>query len=163
MTDPPGQTFAYHRAVAPMLWVLVGLASIELLVVHLLLAHWSRTAAVILSALTFGSIVWLVGVIRSFRRLPVLLTADALVMRAGTLKGVTLPLNDIAGLRQQWGAAAMKRRNVLNLALIAYPNVVIDLRAPRVGRRAITAVAHRLDDPVAFTAALTRALAAPSP
>ena len=36
---------------------------------------------------------------------------------------------------------------------------VVDLRAPRPGRRAVRAVAHRLDDPGGFAAALNRALA----
>jgi hypothetical protein len=40
MTGPAcsSSTFAYHRGVAPMAWVLFGLASIELVVVHLLVA-----------------------------------------------------------------------------------------------------------------------------
>ena len=140
-----------------MMLVFVGLASTELLVVHLLLSHWSRTAALLLSVLSFGSILWLVGAIRSFRRLPVLVTPDALVMRTGTLRSVTVPLADVAGLREHWDAAALKQRNVLNLALIAYPNVVVDLRTPRPGRRAVVALAHRLDDPAAFAAALSAA------
>ena len=32
------QQFAYHRAVAPMMWVFFGIASVELVVTHLLLA-----------------------------------------------------------------------------------------------------------------------------
>lgn len=42
-----------------------------------------------------------------------------------------------------------------NLALIAYPNVMIDLRQPVVsGRRTITTVAHRMDDLPGFLTAL---------
>ena len=156
MADPSTQAFFYHRAVAPMMWVLVGLVSIELIVVHLLLAHWSRIAASTLSVLTLGSIAWLIGVVRSFRRLPVLITPDTLVMRVGTLKSATVPLTQVAGLRQTWDGAAVKQRNVLNLALIAYPTVLVELRAPRPGRRAVMALAHRRDDPAAFAAALTR-------
>ena len=155
MADPPGQAFFYHRAIAPMLWVFVALASIELLVVHLLLSHWSPTTALILSALSLASILWLIGVIRGFRRLPVLLTPDTLVLRVGTLRSVTVPLGDVVGLRADWNAEWLRRRDVLNLALIAYPNVVVMLHRPvRAGRREVTAVAHRLDDPLAFAAAL---------
>jgi hypothetical protein len=160
MADAPEHAFSYHRAIAPMLWAFVALASIELVVVHLLLAHWSRTAALILSALSLATIVWLVGVIRGFRRLPVLLTPDALVMRVGALKGAAVPLGDVAGLRASWDAEWLRRRDVLNLALIAYPNVVVELRRPvPIGKRAVTAIAHRLDDPLAFAAALVRAVA----
>ena len=34
--DPAGAAFFYHRAVAPMLWVLLSLMLIETMVVHLL-------------------------------------------------------------------------------------------------------------------------------
>lgn len=47
----------------------------------------------------------------------------------------------------------MKQRSVLNLALLAYPNLVVDLVAPLPGRRGITTIVHRLDDPAAFAAA----------
>lgn len=112
------------------------------------------------SVLTLGAIAWLVWVILSFRRLPVLITPDALVMRAGMLKSATVPLGQVVGPRERWDGAAIKQRDVLNLALIAYPNVVVDLSTPRPGRRGVTAIAHRLDDPTAFTAALSRALGA---
>jgi hypothetical protein len=158
MADASDQAFSYHRAIAPMLWAFVAIALVELIVVHLLLAHWSRTAALILSALSLASILWLVSVIRSFRRLPVLITPDALVMRVGTLKGATVPLSQVAGLRESWDAEWLRRRDVLNLALIAYPNVVVMLHGPlQMGRREVIAIAHRLDDPLAFTAALPRA------
>ncbi|WP_254602979.1 hypothetical protein [Sphingomonas bacterium] len=151
------QDFAYHRSVAPMMWVLVGLASIEFVVVHALLAMWKPAVAIVLSIATLASIVWLVAGIRSFRRLPVTLDAGMLVMRAGTLKRVAIPVSDIAGLRGQWDAAFVKRRATLNLALIAYPNIVVELAVPqRVGRRSIDAVAHRLDDRTAFVAAMER-------
>jgi hypothetical protein len=158
MADASDQAFSYHRAIAPMLWAFVAIALVELIVVHLLLAHWSRTAALILSALSLASILWLVSVIRSFRRLPVLITPDALVMRVGTLKGATVPLSQVAGLRESWDAEWLRRRDVLNLALIAYPNVVVMLHGPlQMGRCEVIAIAHRLDDPLAFTAALPRA------
>jgi hypothetical protein len=50
----------------------------------------------------------------------------------------------------------LKSRSVLNLALIAYPNVIVDLKSPVLtgrGRftRSISAVAHKFDDPAAFS------------
>lgn len=145
--------FEYHRSVAPMMWAFVCLASIELLVVHALLSHWYPKAALILSALTFASILWLVRSIRSFRRLPVLIDADSLVMRVGPMKCFHVPLSDIAGMRPDWTAADLKARGTANLALIAWPNVWIDLRHPQ-GRRGVRAITHKLDDPDSFRAAL---------
>jgi hypothetical protein len=51
---------------------------------------------------------------------------------------------------------------VLNLALIAYPSVLLDLDPPLPGRRAPTrTIAHRLDDPSGFGAAVEALLAGP--
>lgn len=149
------QTFAYHRAVAPLMWVFVAIASVELVVTHLLVALWSPWTALALSAVTLTSVIWLIAVIRSFRRLPVLLDPDRLVMRVGTLRRVDVPRAQVAGLKESWDGESSKHRGVVKLSLIAYPNVVIDIDPPLPTRRGgVTAVAHRLDDPAAFRTAL---------
>lgn len=138
-----------------MLWVLVGLSSVELIVVHGLLAWWRPWVAIGTSAVTLAGIIWLVVTIRSFRTLPVLVGADRVLMRVGRIRRMCIPTAAVGGLQQQWTAETIKRRDVLNLALVAYPNVVLDLREPqRLGRRAVQAVAHRLDDPLGFAMAV---------
>jgi hypothetical protein len=155
---PGALRFDYHRSVAPMMWVLVALSGIELLVVHFLLALWRPWVALVVSGLTLSGIVWLAGAVASFRRLPVLIEDQALVMRAGRLRAFRIPLGAVAGFREQWTAAELKARDVSNLALIAYPNIWVDLAEPVAGRRGpIRAVAHRLDDPAAFRTALETA------
>lgn len=147
--------FHYHCSIAPMMWVLVALSSLELVVVHFLLALWQPWVAVTASILTLASIVWIVRLILSFRRLPVLIEGDELVMRAGWLREHRVPLGRIAGLRDTWTADELKQRHVSNLALIAYPNVWLDLDQAVPGRRAsITAIAHKLDDPASFRLAV---------
>lgn len=158
------RAFHYHRAVAPMMWVFVSVAGVELVVVHLLVALWRPGVAAVLSTLTGAGVVWLVGAIRSFRLLPVLIEDGRLVMRVGTLARIDVPRGQVTGVRDRWDAAALKRRGVRKLSLIAWPNVVIDIHPPVTGRRGkVSAVAHRLDDPAAFTAALTLWLAEPWP
>lgn len=147
------QAFFYHRAVAPMMWVLVALATIELLVVHSLLAFWLPWLAIVLSAATVAGIVWLVLAIWSMKRLPVLLDDERVLMRAGRIKSLSIPLTDIAAVRGEIPKVEIDRRT-LNLALIAHPNVCLVLGEPRPGKRRITQVVHRLDDSAAFTAAL---------
>jgi hypothetical protein len=137
-----------------MMWVLVGIACCELFVVHLLVALWSRAGALILTALTLGSIIWLVTAIGAMRTRPILIGEGVLVMRVGRLKRATVPLCNIEGVVQSWDRELLKRRSTLNLALVAYPNIVIALRDPLPGRRAVRHIAHRLDDPTAFLAAL---------
>lgn len=135
-----------------MMWVLVGLSSIELVIIHLLVAAWWPRVAVVLSLLSAGGIVWLVAAIRAMKRRPVTIVDGVIEMRVGAIKSIEIPVATVTGLRSTWDRAALKDRSLLNLALIAYPNVVLDLDPPIAGRRrTIRAVAHRFDDPVAFT------------
>ena len=75
-------------------------------------------------------------------------------MRAGRLKGAEVPVARVSGIRHDMSAADVKRRTVLNCALLSHPNVLVELASPLPGRRGVLAVAHRLDDPAGFAAAL---------
>lgn len=102
-------------------------------------------------------VVALTVLLRAIRRYPVTIADNVLTMRIGRLRTIRIPLAHIAGLRETWDVSALKHKGVSNLALAAWPNVFIDLAMPlRSGRREIDAVAHRLDDPIAFTAAIRR-------
>ncbi|MGY2735631.1 hypothetical protein [Sphingomonas sp. UYP23] len=140
-----------------MIGVLLGIAIVEMLVVHLVVVAWfGGWAALVVGVLDASLVIALIGLIRSFRRLPVTLADGVLTMRAGALRSIAIPVANIAGLRASWDAAAIKQRGVLNLALASWPSVVVDLDPPieqRRGRR-VHAVAHKLDDPVAFHAAI---------
>lgn len=159
MTDPGAPlAFSYDRALAPPLWAFACIVALELAVVHLLVgALWSHVAAWVLSALSAATLVWVVLLIRSLRRLPVLVDESWVTMRVGRLKSVRISTAQIAGLRTSWPAEALKGRGVLNLALINYPNVMLDLDPPLPARRyPLVAVAHRLDDAAAFVAVVQR-------
>jgi hypothetical protein len=155
--------FSYSRALAPPMWAFACIMAVELVVIHLLVsALWSRTAAAILSILSLAALVWTIAFIRSLKRLPVLIDAERVTMRLGFLKSVRVPLDRVAGVRTAWPGEALKQRAVLNLALINYPNVMLDLDPPLLTRRrSVDAVAHRLDDPSGFAAAIGRSPAVP--
>lgn len=147
--------FDYHRSVAPMMWVLLVLSGIELLVVHFLIALWSPDVSIFVSLLTLSGMIWFAALIASFRKLPILLDGETLTIRVGRLRSFDIPLAAMRGLRNDWGADDLKRGDVSNLALIAYPNIWVDLDEPVSGRRGpIVAIAHKLDDPHAFKLAL---------
>lgn len=156
------ERFAYHRSVAPMMWVFVAIASVELVVTHLLVAAFIGTRlALALSVVTVAGVLWLVLAIRAMRRLPVELDAERLVMQTGRIKRIEVPATAISEVETTFDATTVKDGATLNLALIAYPNVVVVLDPPYQGRRrAIRRIAHRLDDPAAFTAAVERIVAA---
>lgn len=148
-------TFAYHRSVAPMMWILVAIATVETLVVHLLVALWRPWVAAGLSVVSVATIVWLVVLIRSFAKLPVKIADGQLIWRIGTLRQTSVSLENVEGLKSDWTVADIKSRDVLNCAMIAYPNTFVVLSEPvRVGRRSVFALAHRLDDPTSFATAI---------
>jgi hypothetical protein len=159
-TDTDGiARFPYHRSVGPMLGVLLGIAIAETLVLHIVaLAVWGWKVALVLGALDLSVIVTLIRLLRSFKRFPVTIEDGRLMMRLGHVSTFTIEPDNIAGLRADFDRAAIKRRDVANLALIAWPNVLIDLHRPiKVRRRRIIShIAHRLDDPAAFHAAIAQ-------
>ena len=151
-----GLRFSYHRSIAPTLGVLLGLAIVETIVIHIVaVALWGWTVAIVLGLIDLSLVVTLVGLLRAIRRYPVTLVDGVLTMRVGRLRTIPIPVQRIAGLRAHWDAAAIRRRDVANLALANWPNVVVDLSEPIATRRGgIVAVAHKLDDPAAFAAAI---------
>jgi hypothetical protein len=154
----PTLAFSYDRALAPLLWALAFIMLVELAVTHLIVSGLAgRTAAATLSLLSFAILVWIVLLIRSLKRRPVLVDETGVTMRIGFLRSVEVPLDRIAGVRTAWPREMLKQRSVLDLALINYPNVMLDLDPPLpVRRRNLKAVAHRLDDPGGFVAAVAR-------
>jgi hypothetical protein len=154
MPDP--LTFSYHRSIAPTLAVLLGLAVLETVVLHVVaLALWGWRVAVVLGLLDLAVVALLLALLRSLKRLPVTIADGWLTMRLGFLKTVRVPLVQVAGLRTEWSAPLLRQRDVVNLALASWPNVVVTIDPPVVaGRRQVGAVAHKLDDPQRFAAAL---------
>ncbi|MGZ8334830.1 MAG: hypothetical protein ACXWUZ_17030 [Allosphingosinicella sp.] len=153
--DDAPLSFGYSGRLAPMMWAFVALASLELFVVHFLVSIWSVTAAVVLSVLTTASIAWLVLLIRSFRRLPVIVEHETLLFRSGTLMTMRVKLADIVRVRGHFPGEALKLPSVLNFAMLSYPNILVELREPvRRGRRQVISLAHCLDEPEAFVRAL---------
>lgn len=148
----------YHRSIAPMMWVFAGLAGLELVLVHFLLALWDWRVALVITLISLAGVIWLVRAIRSFRTLPVTVDSERVVFRAGHIVRIEAPVSSIAAVRTQWAGPELKQRGVLNLGLIAYPNVLVELSEPvRRRRKTIHAVAHRFDDPAAFIAAIEAA------
>lgn len=147
-----------YRVIVPPMWALTGVAAVELVVTHLVLAHWTRWGAVALSVLSFAVLSWVVIGIWSMPRLPVLVRNDLLIMRAGLLRVAEVSTSQVIGTRQDPPAVEVKRRNVLNCALLSHPNVLVSLRTPLPGRCGIIAIAHRLDDPAGFATALEAVL-----
>lgn len=68
------RAFGYHKHLTPMCAALLILSAIEIAVYHLLVGHWSRTAAIVMFVLSDLGFVYLIGLVKSFRFRPILLT-----------------------------------------------------------------------------------------
>lgn len=154
---PPGcRGFAYHRHLAPMCATLLVLSAIEVAVYHLLLGHWSRTAAVALFVASDVGFLYLVGLIKSFRLRPILLTPQGVRVRAGLLIDRLVPYDAIAKIETGFQSAQIRCPMTLNAALLAWPNILLTLKAPLPRRPLlrrkppIDRIAFRLDDPEPF-------------
>ena len=153
------QGFAYHRHLQPMMIALLLLSCIEIGVTHLLVAHWSRTAALVLFVISDVSLLYLIGLIKSLRLSPVLLTETGVRLRAGLLVDRTIPYDAIAAAVANPDGETVRAPDSWNIALLAWPNIVIRLSEPlpprsRWRRSPVRAVALRLDQPGPFLDAL---------
>jgi hypothetical protein len=153
--------FSYHRGLQPVLWALLGASVLETAVLHLLLAQlWSLEGSLILLAVSLAGLVWLIGLIASLSRLPLVVTAAGVRIRCGLLIDQWLPLDQIAAVNVVANPGDLKRPELLKASLLAYPNVLIELSRPlavrgRGGRfRDISTVALRPDDAAGFAAAV---------
>ncbi|MDP1028676.1 hypothetical protein Q5H91_15755 [Sphingomonas sp. KR1UV-12] len=149
------RAFAYHRHLAPMCAALLILSAIEVAVYHLLVGHWSRTAALVMFVLSDLGLVYLVGLIKSFRLRPILLTPTGVRVRAGFLIDQFIPFEAIAAIAPAIEGDEVRDPDSLNAALLAWPNILLRLNAPQPRRslfqpRAFRAIAFRLDDPEPF-------------
>lgn len=157
------QGFAYHRHLQPMMIALLVISCIEITVTHLLVAHWSRTAALVMFVISDVSLLYLIGLIRSLRLSPVLLTETGVRLRAGLLVDRTIPYAAIAAVTANPDGETVRALDSWNIALLAWPNMLIRLSEPlpprsRWRRDPVRAVALRLDEPGPFLDALRRKL-----
>lgn len=157
--------FGYHKHLVPVFSVILVLQLLELGVVHVLVAIWSPTAALILSALSAAGLVYLVGLLKSFRLKPVLLDDHGIRVRTGILVDRHIPLAAIATVRTSFSSAEVKRQGTNEAGLFAWPNILVELKQPIDDpgllrpHRKMTAIAFRLDEPNEFVRLVEQARA----
>ncbi len=150
------RAFAYHKHLTPMCTALLILSAIEIAVYHLLVGYWSRTAAIIMFLLSDVGFIYLLGLIKSFRFRPVLLTSDGVRIRAGFLIDEFIPFEQIAAVETSFAGEKVRDPETLNASLLAWPNVLFELHQPMhrhsllTRTRHFSTVAFRLDDPEPF-------------
>lgn len=150
-----GDRFPFHRGVAPMLWAFATIVLIEMLVVELVMAGRWPALTWFLLATSLLSFIWLVYWIMSLKRLPHRIDRDELILSYGSIKKVEVPLQAIQSISSNFSSAELKEKGVRNFVPLAYPNRLITIDPPIVGRKGpISKIAVRFDEPEKFDAAL---------
>ena len=160
--------FTYHRRGG--LRVIYGVAIVfgcfEIVGVHLLVAALSPVAASVLSGVEFYGVVWVIGLLRSVDRLPVVLDDRGIHIRFGVIYALFVPYEAVQNLqRERLYSVDTKRKNYLNCAFINAPDCVLKLRAARRVRlpytlsRDVDEIGLMVDDPKEFLAQLERRVA----
>ncbi|WP_454278926.1 hypothetical protein [Sphingomonas sp. Marseille-Q8236] len=153
---PPGAIgFGYHRQLQPMMIALLLLSCVEIGVTHLLIAHRNRTLALILFVVSDVSLLYLIGLIKSLRLAPILLTDTGVRIRAGILVDHMIPYAAITAVQANPDGATVRAPDSWNIALLAWPNLLLRLHPPLPPRSCwrrdpMRAVALRLDEPGPF-------------
>jgi hypothetical protein len=138
-----------------MLWVFVGLAICELLVVHLFVALKWPSLGWPLTVVSGGTVLWLVWWIGTLARHPHELDDSGLHLKLGSLRTVHLPMADVARVESCWGPGEHRGRDVMNLVPVAYPNRMVVVRSPVPTRRGPKMrIAFCCDHPEAFDGAM---------
>lgn len=155
----PETEFANHRTVVPMLWAFFGLAVLEFCAVHLLVTLKWPSVGWPLTIVSGASIIWLVGWIRSWPRLPHRLEGSNLVLNLGSLRSVSVPLDRIV----DWGPASsleeIRQSGTRRFTVLAAPNRFVKVDSDVRGIGKARAIAFNVDDPSRFDAAMKAALA----
>lgn len=158
LADVPvgARAFPYHKHLTPMCATLLILSAIEIAAYHLLVGRWSRTAAIVMFLFSDIGFVYLVGLIKSFRYRPILLTPTGVRVRGGFVIDQFVPFEAIANVATVFAGEDIRNPATLNAALLAWPNILLRLHEPIdrrsfLGRkRPARSVAFRLDDPEPF-------------
>jgi len=119
--------FTYHRrsSYSTILAVMIVLLCIETTALHIIVLHWSKIAAIILTGLSIYSLLWLVGDFHAIRLQPVLITQNNIELRIGIRWKGTIPISTVESIDAASGpprnakgymrASMLGARVVLNL------------------------------------------------
>ena len=122
--------FAYHESLTALLVLGFIATPAEGLVLHILLRGWSPVAAWIGTALHVYSLVWLVALYQAARLRPLVLSADALLVRWSLLWTAEVPLAQIASVELLKARPETREKGVLDMARLADRPIRVRLSAP---------------------------------
>lgn len=153
---PAQARFTRHRYELLMLAVFFSIALVELFAAHLLVALWSSTAAWVLSALTILALGQIALLVHGMISRPTLLDDSGITVRHGRRSEIFVPLDLVERVEDVAFRPTEKGPQTFRATVLAQPNVAIRLSEPvRHGKRMLSTISMRLDDPAQFLAALS--------
>jgi hypothetical protein len=131
-TRMEGSAFTYHRksSYSTILGVMIALLCVETTALHIIVLHWSKIAAIILTGLSIYSLLWLIGDFHAIRLQPVLITQDNIELRIGVRWKGTIPISTIESIDAGSGPARNSKGYVRASVLGA--RLVLNLNQPAI-------------------------------
>ena len=164
MVEPGAIELPYIRAIRTILWVFVGLSAIEVPIMDLILRPWPWIRYPFL-ALGIWGVVYMIGFVAAYEKLPHTLTSDALTLRAGPLAEYSIPRHLISAIKlDQQSYESNKSRQILGnrfaLLMAGSTNVTVELSSSisiehRHEVRQVDSISFYLDDPSLLRKALS--------
>lgn len=162
------ETFAYHRAngSVQLLAVLLFLLAAETIIVHILLAMWSPTAAWVVTALSIYFAIQVFAHLNALLLRPILVTENELLLRCGILGDAMIRLDHIYSADKAVSQTDDKIPSAIltPLGQMSQPNVTIHLSTETKLNgiygiaKPIKTVSFRVDEPERFIAAVRNAI-----
>jgi hypothetical protein len=150
------RAFTLHRRSGIQdILLFVGLASLlEILPVHLVVAHWSTTAAWIATGLSLYGAFWLTALSRSFELRPALVSQAEILLRLGLLAQLRIPVSAVRAVSKSIPADAVILPRQTAPELYIEFTRPLQLEKPFGMRRIVTGIAVSADDSAEFEQAV---------
>lgn len=162
--DDGSRVFRVTRPTA-LTATLCALLVLETALVHVFVARWSGVAAWTLTGLGVYSLVWIAGLHRAIGALPVVVSEEDVMVRAGLGTSVRVSYGQIEGVsRPDWRTVERPPEGWLNASAPATPNMAISFTRPLEVRRLLgrtDRVRHlglRVEDPDGLMEAISARL-----
>ena len=153
-------SFTRYRYELPTLAVFFMLALLELLAVHLLLSIWSPVAAWVLSGLTVLMLFQMSLLVHGMVKWPTVVDDTKIIVRHGRRGDVIVPLAQVVSIEDVSFRPEEKGPQAFRATVLAQPNIRIRLSEPlHRGRRTLSSISIRLDDPASFISVVSARLA----
>ncbi|HZG66963.1 MAG TPA: hypothetical protein VEZ12_09480 [Herpetosiphonaceae bacterium] len=164
-TNPANVPISCHRrsgygAVIGMFTAMIVLETIGL---HLVIQHWSATAAWILTAVSIYSLLWIIGDYHAIRLHPIVLGTQALYIRTGLRWRVDVDWTNIADVRRMT-PVRKPTQGFLNAAVYGEPRFVLQLKKPVIAyglfgmQKHVSQIGLTVDDETLFLRELNKRL-----